>query len=596
MRNFLEELKDRKIWRTMVAYPGFSFVLLQAVEFFINNYDLDARYLSAAFIACAAFLPVALIWNWFHGESGRQPFGKMEIGAYVIFSSTAIAAVAWYWLNTEPQLPTDGASAEPVHSIAVMPFTNPGEDSGVQYLCDGIAESLINWLAAQDEVRVSSKSASFRLREETGDPMSLGKQLGVDSVLQGRLERIGDQVVISASLVDARDGSQIWGERLMRPDEELLFLERKIVDAITAGLRLNVTNPGSKRAASGGTDNPEAYQLYLKGHYLIQATAAESIDEGLEELRAAIRLDPTFGLPYADIADALVQKIYYSIDRSPELLGEARTAALSAVALAPALPEAHTALAGIYVYFDFDWEAGEQSYEKAIALNPNSPVPYHRYADCLWVTLRLERALEMAQKAVELDPLDSSSLHAVGITHLVAGNYEESAHAFGEWNRFHPQSAWSYVKYALALALNGQCDLARERLLIADQQTGGQGSPLMQSWMALAFNRCGEEALLVRSAERIRANLSENERRVSGGLLWLHLIEGDTDSAIEILQYVVQKRADNMPFLRIFSVDSFGLPASAELRRDPRFIDMVRQLNFPAPDSTAITVKPAAKD
>src|SRR5210317_1122506 len=162
MKNILQELKDRKIWRTLVAYPGVSFVLLQAVEFFINNYQLDARYLSAAFIACAAFLPVALIWNWFHGESGRQPFRKIEIGAYVLFTFVSISLVSWYWLTSDPQAPPPGTNAEPVHSIAVMPFLNPGEDAGVQYLCDGIAESLINWLAAQDEIKVSSKSASFR--------------------------------------------------------------------------------------------------------------------------------------------------------------------------------------------------------------------------------------------------------------------------------------------------------------------------------------------------------------------------------------------------------------------------------------------------
>jgi len=234
MSNFLEELKQRKVWRVLVAYPGFSFVLLQVVEFFINNYDLDARYLTASFIACVAFLPVALIWNWLHGETGAQPFRKLEVGAYVLFSMITLSLVSWYWITTDAEAPLLDTSVKPAQSIAVMPFLNPGEDVGVQYLCDGIAESLINWLAAQDDVKVSSKSASFRLREKTENPLELGKSLGVDSVLQGRLERVGDQVVISVSLVDVRDGSQIWGERLKRPDDELLYLERNIVDAITA--------------------------------------------------------------------------------------------------------------------------------------------------------------------------------------------------------------------------------------------------------------------------------------------------------------------------------------------------------------------------
>jgi len=582
MSSFLEELKQRKVWRVLVAYPGFSFVLLQVVEFFINNYDLDARYLTASFITCAAFLPVALIWNWKHGEAGAQPFSKLEIGAYAVFSFIAVSLLGWYWMTTDAELPSLDMSAKPVQSIAVMPFLNPGEDAGVQYLCDGIAESLINWLAAQEEVKVSSKSASFRLREQSEDPLELGKSLGVDSVLQGRLERVGDQIVISASLVDVRDGSQIWGERLKRADDELLYLERNIVDAITAGLSLEVTDPGSKLAASGGTDNPQAYEKYLRGHYLIQATAARSIDEGLAELRAAIHLDPAFGLPYADIADALIQKTFYAIERSPELVGEARTAALSAVALSPASAEAHTALAGIYVYYDFNWAAGEQVYEDAIALKPNSPVPYHRYSDFLWVTLRLERSIEMAQKAVELDPLGSSSLHGVGMSNLIAGRYEESVKAYGDWNRFYPQSAWSYVKYALALSLNGQCDIALERLAVAERLTNGQGSMLLQSWMLLSYHLCGEETLSARTIERIELDLAEDGIGHPPALVWVRLVQGDIDSIIGLLQQAIKTRSIMVPFTQLYGHDIFLIEGFTELANDQRYIEIVKQMGFPA--------------
>ena len=581
MSNFLDEPKQRKVWRVLVAYPGISFVLLQVVEFFINNYDLDARYLTACFIACAAFLPVALVWNWLHGEEGRQPVRKLEVGVYTFFTVFAVSLLSWYWMSTDAEFPSFETPARPVQSIAVMPFLNPGEDAGVQYLCDGIAESLINWLAAQNDMKVISKSASFRLREETQDPLEVGERLGVDSVLQGRLERVEDQIVISASLVDARDGSQIWGERLMRPDSELLYLERNIVDAMTSGLSLNVTDSGSKLAASGGTDNSQAYEKYLRGHYLIQATAARSIDEGLEELRAAIRLDPTFGLPYADIADALIQKTFYAIERSPELVGEASTAALSAVALAPSSPEAHTALAGIYAYYDFDWAASEQAYEDAIALKPNSAVPYHRYSDFLWVTLRLNRSIEMAEKGVEIDPLDSSSMHGVGMSNLIAGRYEESVKAFGDWNSFYPQSAWSYVKYALALSLNGQCDIAVERLAVAEQLTNGKGSMLLQSWMLLSYDLCGEDSLRDRSIERIELDLAEDGIGDPPALVWVRLVQGDIDSIIELLQQALQSRSIIVPFIQLYGHDIFKIEGFTELAKDPRYIEIVKQMGFP---------------
>ena len=213
-----------------------SFILLQVVEFFINNYDLEARYLTATFIACAAFLPVALIWNWCHGETGHQNFRKTEIGAYGLFTLVAISLVGWFWSTTDRVPQSLSSPAVPVRSIRSNAiFKSRGRRRGAISGCDGIAESLIDWLAAQDSVKVSSKSASFRLRENIDDAMEIGDRLGVDSVLQGKLERVGEQIVVSASLVDARDGSQIWGERLMRPDSELLYLECNIVDAIRPG-------------------------------------------------------------------------------------------------------------------------------------------------------------------------------------------------------------------------------------------------------------------------------------------------------------------------------------------------------------------------
>lgn len=133
MRNVLEGLKQRKIWPVLIAYPSVCFVLLQAVEFFINNYDLDARYLSATFIACLAFFPAALIWNWYHGEAGHQDFRKIEISAYGLFALAVISLVTWFWSSTDRAAPSLASPAEPTRSIAVMPFVNPGEDPEVQY-------------------------------------------------------------------------------------------------------------------------------------------------------------------------------------------------------------------------------------------------------------------------------------------------------------------------------------------------------------------------------------------------------------------------------------------------------------------------------
>ena len=269
----------------------------------------------------------------------------MTLSAPSWLRSAAVSS-AWYWSSAPADPRTVAREFEPVRSVAVMPFVNASGDADVQYLCDGIAESLTNWLATVQGIKAISKSAAFRLRDQADDTATLRSQLGADSVIRGRLEKLGDQIVISASLVDTRDESQLWGERLIRPLDEVIYLERSIVSAIKDGLRIEIPGASSAHAASGGTDQPEAYQHYLRGHFLIQATNLESIAQGLDELRAAIQIDPRFALPYADIGDALSQMIFYGIYEGEELLGEARSAAFSAVALAPELAEAQTALAG----------------------------------------------------------------------------------------------------------------------------------------------------------------------------------------------------------------------------------------------------------
>ena len=308
-----------------------------------------------------------------------------------------------------------------------MPFENPAGDPEVQYLCDGIAEGLINWLATVPEIRVASRRASFRLHDSGLDGAELAQKLGVDSLVQGRLEKVGDQLVVSAALIDARDESQLWGERLIKPADEVLYLERTILSALQAGLRIEVAEDGL--ATTGGTDNPEAYQHYLRGHHLIQATDTDTINQGVNELRTAIRLDPGYARAYADIADALSQLLSYGLDMEEQLIGEARTAAQSAVALAPLLPEAHTALATMLEMQEWDFDAIQQAYETAIELGPQTPVPFHRYTDHLVFTQRFERAREMARRAIEMDPLDGSSMHAGGSAELLSGNFAAAAGA-----------------------------------------------------------------------------------------------------------------------------------------------------------------------
>lgn len=584
MQNFLTQLKERRIWRVLVAYPSMTFVLLQVVEFFINNYGLDTRLLTSSIVVAVVLLPAAFIWNWRHGEQGHQAFSRSELGFYGVSIVAVVAAVTWYWTSAPPGMAGDSPVARPARSVAVLPFENAGSDEDVQYLCDGIAESLINWLATVPDIKVVSKSASFRLRGEMSDTGAIAEKLGVDSVITGRLELVGGRIVVSASMVDVRDNSQIWGARLVQPSEDVLFVERSIVSSIKEGLRLKVSPNSVAQIASGGTDNPAAYEHYLKGHYLIQSTNGEQIMQGIEELRKAIRLDPKFARPYADIADSLSQMLFYGALEGEELLGEARNAAFTAVALAPELAEAHTALATIHQYFDQDWAATDRAYEQAIALSPQSPGPFHRYADYLILTFRLNKAREMAQRAIELDALDSSSMHAVGIVHMMRGEYADAARVIGEWNRFHPGSRWSYVKHALVLGMAGQCDLATRQAEKVEVMNDSNASQLMESWLAWGYRICANEDAFARSKARIENAQQENPNPVNPGLAYLNAIEGNVDALVDTLEQVQAQGRPFSLFTKLFSREMVGWGISGRMLVHPGYQALLARMNYPPED------------
>lgn len=581
MKSIYTSFTERRIWRVLLAYPSITFIWLQVVEFFVNNYSFDERLLTVSIVAAILFFPAAVIWIWRHGEAGAQAFTISELAAYAIFGIAATIGSAWYWNTTPTSTREIARDYAPARTVAVMPFENAGNNEEVQFLCDGIAESLINWLATIPDIKVISRSAAFRLREHTNDTARLAEILGVDGIIRGRLERVGDQVVISTSFVDTRDNSQLWGERLVRPANEVLYLERSIVDSIKDGLLLEVSDSQTAISASGGTDDPAAYEHYMRGHYLIQSTNSESLEEGVDELRQAIRIDPKFARPYADIADALYQMISYGIDRQDLLLNEARNAAYTAVALAPNMPEAHTALATIKQYFDFDWHAVDEAYEAAIALNPQSPVPYNRYTVYLVLSMRIDQARDMAARAIAVDSLDAGAMHAVGLAAMFSQDYAAAVKAFGDWNHFHTNSRWSYVKHSLALSLNGQCDLARQQATKALELTDGHPPSLMDSWIAWGFKVCGDEGRYAMSKARIDAVFAADPDMIDPGFLYLYALEGDTGSLVDLIGRIVESKHQLTPFVGIFQIDYLGWATSDTMPKDPRYLAILEKLNFP---------------
>ena len=201
MNRLFEELKERRFWRVLLAYPSVTFVLLQAIEFFINHYGFDDRLLTATILAAIALLPAAMIWNWRHGEEGEQPFVRSEQIFYLVSLVAVSVLVSWYWKVTPARSEAQPVASTVAPLIAVMPFEIQGDEQDLQYLGDGIAENLINWLSSVPGVRVVSRNASFRERDNANDPKALAGLLGADQVITGSLRVVDGKVETSVSMM-----------------------------------------------------------------------------------------------------------------------------------------------------------------------------------------------------------------------------------------------------------------------------------------------------------------------------------------------------------------------------------------------------------
>jgi serine/threonine protein kinase/Tfp pilus assembly protein PilF len=311
-----------------------------------------------------------------------------------------------------------------VDSIAVLPFENQNNDPETDYLSDGVTESIINSLAQLPNVRVIARSSVFRYKGKQTDPLAAGKELGVRAVLTGRIMQRGDSLTISTELLDVRDNKQLWGEQYTEKISDLMVMQRTIASRITGNLRVKLSGADESRMAKRYTENPDAYQLYLKGRFLWNKRTADSLGKSVEYFSQAIQKDPNYALAYAGLADAWFSRGWYRHVVPKDAYEQARSAALTALEKDANLAEGHAIMAAIKTTYEWDWPGAEREFKLAIQLNPNYATAHQRYSLYLPIQGRLDEAIAEAQKARDIDPLSLAINENVGDILYLARRYE----------------------------------------------------------------------------------------------------------------------------------------------------------------------------
>jgi serine/threonine-protein kinase len=457
-----------------------------------------------------------------------------------------------------------------IESIAVLPFVNQNNDPNVEYLSDGLTESVINSLTQLPNLKVTPRSSAFRYKGKETDPLKAGNELGVRAVLTGRLLQRGDDLVLSAELIDVRDNKQLWGERYQRKISDLLAVQKEIATAISTNLRPTLAGVDQDKFRRRYTDNPQAYQLYLKGRYFWLKFTPEDHKKAAEYFNQAIAIDPTFALAYAGLGDTYGASATNGWISPREGYPKGKIAVKRALEIDDTLAEAHTTSGALTMFYDLDWAAAEREYKRAIELNPNYEITHEVYSYLLSATGRLDEGIKSAQRGLEVDPLSVVLSGDLASAYYLARRYDEALIQAKKSLEMDSSHFGGFANLAQVYLMKGMPDEAIRELLKASA-IGGRTSGVL-SLLGYAYATAGKQA----EAQKMLAELNEMSKQAYVSpydLAILYVGLGDKNRAIEQLNRAYDDRAGWIIYLKVE-------PIFDPLRSDPRFAELLSRMKF----------------
>ncbi len=460
--------------------------------------------------------------------------------------------------------------AKQIESIAVMPFVNESGNADVEYLSDGMTETLIGNLTQLPNLNVKARSSVFRYKGKETDTKTIGKELNVQAILNGRVSQRGDQLTLSLELVDVATENAIWSQRYDRKQSDLVSLQSEIARDVSSKLKSKLSGEDQAKISKTYTANPEAYQLYLKGNFYAAQYTKEGLAKGLEYYNQAIALDPNYALAHNGLAYYyLVANEWYL---SPnDSMPKAREAAKRALAIDETLGEAHTSLAAVTHWYDWDWATAEKEYRRAIELNPNDPRTRQYYAWFLAEVGRVDEAIAEGKKAQQLDPLSAEVNTFLGQVLVFARRNEQAIEQMRK-------AVELDTNYWLAHAFLGRAyeqkgDVAQA---VIEYQRARQLEENVGELLALvgrSYGLLGKKAEAQKTINELK-ELSERTYVPPYNFAMIYAGLGDKDEAFAYLNRAFDERSYYLTWLKVDSqMDS--------LRDDPRFKELLKRMNLP---------------
>jgi adenylate cyclase len=577
LKKFLAELKRRNVYKVAVAYGVVSWLLIQITTQIFPVFEIPNWGARLVIVALALGFPVALVLAWayeltpeglkpteevdLHKPFVRQKGRTLDFVIIGVLVSIIAVMTFGYFRRTEPRVPK-----VPEKSIVILPFADISPAKDQEYFSDGITEQIIDSLAQIRGLFVVARTTAFSFKHKNADIRDIGRQLQVTHVLEGSVRHGKDRVRIAAQLIDVSNGFHLWSETYESAEKDLLLLQSDVARKVASALRLELHLAETTQLAKPLTHDPEAYDLYLRGRYLLNKRTVNSIQKALAFFEEAVAKDPQFALGRAGVADSHILLGKIGAIPGQEAAERAWPAVSAALAIDPQLADGYVSRAILLTDFEWNWPAAEEDFRKALVLNPNSAAAHHWYARHLEQLGRSEEALREIAAALKNDPLSPTIRVAKGKILFDAHRYREAVNSSKTALDLEPSFASAYQVLAEAYAHLGEHTNAIEAASKYVEFSQGSGWALLE--LAYVHAVAGNRAECDRIVSEVTARSGEFSPY---DMATIRSAWHDPDGAMPWLEKAIAAHSVDVILIRVD-------PRLDNVRSDPRFKELLTRV------------------
>jgi TolB-like protein/Flp pilus assembly protein TadD len=582
---FFSELKRRNVYKVAVAYAVVAWLLLQAASIFFPAFDAPPWVMKIFIIVIIFGFPVALIVSWAFEltpegiklESEIEPNKSIarRTGRKIVALTIALAVVAAglfvYQLvrsKSDTPRPSEGATAVPGKSIAVLPFDNLSHDQDNAYFAEGVQDEILTRLAKVADLKVISRTSTQRFKSAPADLREIARQLGVTNILEGSVQKANDQVRVNVQLINALTDTHLWAESYDRKLIDIFAVESDVAQRIASSLEAKLSGSEERALNARPTENTEAYQFYLKGRFFWNKRTGDDLKTAADLFQRAIDADPSYAGAYAALAATDLLIPVFGAGPAKEFLAKATATARRAIELDETSAEAHSVLAMVLL-FDLKFVDSEAEYKRAIQLNPNYATAHQWYGNSFLTSLgRFDEAISEGERSVQLDPLSLVINTDLGSTLVLARRYDEAIAQLHRTLALDPNFAYAHWNLGVPLYLKGDLTGAIAEF---EKAASLDDDPFVEGLLGRVYAETGQRD----KAEAILQKLKEREQHQyvrTYAYVFVYIGLGDKAKAIECLERAYD--FSETPDMGWIKID----PLLDPLRDEPRFREIVAKM------------------